>query len=142
MKALFGYDRHPIFHKDIIEMRTFYVDHPEHILIGAYNEKNELLGTIGGKTFIDRFDFMKGRYDGCKLLELGRCFIDPTLRRSGIGSILFDEFLNYCEEKSYKCIYLHTHRHLPGGFDFWIKKGFYITKEFVEEDIVHMERQV
>lgn len=122
LKDLFGYDRHPVFHKDILELEEFYIKHPRHIMFGAYNNENQLVGTIAGRTFRDNFDCIKGRYANKKVLEVGRCFIDPSLRRCGIGSVLYDAFIAYCNDQAIEVVYLHTHRHLPGGFDFGQKK--------------------
>lgn len=139
MKELFDCEINRDYHNDIIHMSDFYVKNDDHILIGAYNEKNEVVGTIAAKTFIDRFEELDGRYKDLRTVEVGRCYIETKLRRQGIGSILLDELKVFCQERSYEKIYLHTHRHLPGGFDFWDKKGFEIICEDSSNDIVHME---
>ena len=139
IKELFDSDLGPTYHTDIIEMEDFYVKNEDHILIGAYDEDMKMVGTIGAKTYIDRFEVLNGQFNGYKTVELGRCYIDTSLRRQGIGSILLEELKVFCKERDYEKIYLHTHRHLPGGFDFWSKKGFEIIYEDPVKDIVHME---
>lgn len=75
--------------------------------------------------------------------ELGRCYIREDLRRMGVGSLLLDHMVDCCRAQGYERIYLHTHRHLPGGLDFWQKKNFAITVEELEgQKSVHMERKV
>lgn len=138
MKTLFGMEKHPVFHKDVIHMKAYYVDHPEMTMLAAYDE-GDILGTIAIKAYIDRFEAIKERYKGQKVAELARCYIRPDKRRCGIGGQLFKALMSFCIEKNYDVIYLHTHRYLPGGIHFWMKHNFSIIYEDVENDIVHME---
>ncbi|MBN2897804.1 MAG: GNAT family N-acetyltransferase [Clostridia bacterium] len=139
MKVLFNMDRHLIFHKDVINLLDYYVNHPEMTMIGAFDEEESIKGTIGIKTFIDRFPEIEGRYSDVKVAELARCYIEPGMRRQGIGGMLFESLMTACRLKAFDVIYLHTHRHLPGGIHFWQKKNFKIIHEDQERDIVHME---
>lgn len=142
IRKLFNYGITPIYHNDIINMQEFYINEKRSTIIGAFDGENNLVGTIAVKQFVDRFDVIKGRYKQHTTAEIGRCYIKEDFRRQGVGSILFESIVQFCKENGYKNIYLHTHRHLPGGFDFWIKKGFFITLEDNEEEIVHMERGI
>lgn len=143
IKKLYNYDENPSYHNDIINMKEFYIDEERNSIIGAFDDGNRLIGTIAVKQYIDRIKAVKGVYNEYKTAEMGRCYIDENLRRKGIGSLLFDRVVEFCRDSKYETIYLHTHKHLPGGFDFWKKKGFLITVE--EDDIdqtVHMEKRV
>ncbi|QJW48891.1 GNAT family N-acetyltransferase [bacterium BFN5] len=72
---------------------------------------------------------------------MGRCYIDQSLRRQGLGSKLLQAAEGYCREQQFRCMYLHTHCFLPGGFQFWQKHGFQITlDEGGSDQIVHMEK--
>jgi GNAT superfamily N-acetyltransferase len=143
IKKLYNYDANPGYHQDIINMREWYINEKRNTIIGAFDKENNLVGTIAVKPFIDRFEALKGIYREDTTAELGRCYINEDLRRQGIGSMLFDSIIQFCKESDYEKIYLHTHRHLPGGFDFWKKKGFVITvEEDNEEETVHMEKSV
>lgn len=143
VKKLFNTDENPLYHNDIINMEDIYINEKRNAIIGAFDKENNLVGTIAVKHFIDRFEAIKGMYSEYKTAELGRCYIDEDLRRKGIGSLLLDSMVQFCKESEYEKIYLHTHRHLPGGFDFWIKKGFVITVEDDDEaKTVHMEKTI
>ncbi|AKL96563.1 acetyltransferase GNAT family [Clostridium aceticum] len=143
VKKLFNTDENPLYHHDIINLKEAYIDNKKNTLVGAFNESGELIGTIAVKQFVDRFKVLEGMYKEEVTAELGRCYIDESLRRKGIGSLLLEELLQFCKESGYEKVYLHTHRHLPGGFDFWTKKGFVITvEEGDQEETVHMEKEV
>ena len=143
VKKLYNSDRNPLYHNDIINMKEVYIENNRNILIGAFDEDGQLIGTIAVKQFVNRFKALNGIYKEELTAELGRCYIDENLRRKGVGSFLFDKILEFCKESGYEKIYLHTHRHLPGGFDFWRKMGFVITiEEDDEEKTVHMEKLV
>ncbi|NLY47195.1 MAG: GNAT family N-acetyltransferase [Tissierella sp.] len=143
VKKLYNSDKNPLYHNDIINMKEVYIENKKNILIGAFDEDGQLIGTIAVKQFVDRFKVLNGIYKEELTAELGRCYIDESLRRRGVGSSLFDKILEFCKESGYEKIYLHTHRHLPGGFDFWSKMGFVITvEEDDEEKTVHMEKSV
>jgi len=143
VKQMFDMDRHPIFHKDIIELDSTYIEDEDHIIFGAFTKENVLIGTIATKHFVDRFESIKGIYDESKTAEIGRCYLDANWRRKGIGSELFHKMIAFCRASRYELLYLHTHRSLPGGFDFWLKMGFEII---VEEDdaskTIHMEKKL
>lgn len=143
VKNLFNCDKNPLYHNDIINMKEIYIDDKRNTIIGAFDEENNLVGTIAVKRFVDRFVSIRRMYSEYKTAELGRCYIDKDLRRKGIGSCLLDRIVQFCKESGYEKIYLHTHKHLPGGFDFWNKKGFLITvEEDDEEKTVHMEKNI
>lgn len=143
VKKLFDTDENPLYHNDIINLKEVYIDNKKNALVGAFNESGELVGTIAVKQFVDRFKVLEGMYKEEVTAELGRCYIDENLRRKGIGSLLLEEIVQFCKGSGYEKIYLHTHRHLPGGFDFWVKKGFVITvEENDKEKTVHMEKEV
>ncbi|MCM3651792.1 GNAT family N-acetyltransferase [Metabacillus litoralis] len=76
--------------------------------------------------------------------EIVKCYIDSNYRRLGIGTILFNQALRFCNDVGYEKIYLHTHLFLPGAIPFWKAKGF---EERLAEDnpvwnTVHMDRKM
>ncbi len=139
VEVLFEKERDPKTHADIFEMMNFYFQNDEHTLIGAFDSEDHLVGTIAIKGFVDRFEVLKGRYLE-KTAEVGRCYVDMTLRRQGLGKRLLEMAKLEAVKRDYKMLYLHTHPHLPGGYDFWLKSGFKVTQ--IEEaliPVIHME---
>ncbi len=139
VESLFHIKRDKNMHRDIFELETFYLKTSGHVLLGAFDKSDKLIGTIALKTFIDRFEKLKGRYLE-KTAEVGRCYILQEHRRKGIGSKLLVEAMARAKEEGYSMLYLHTHPNLPGGYQFWEKSGF--QKTLIEEgtpDTIHME---
>ncbi|WFA09310.1 GNAT family N-acetyltransferase [Tissierella sp. Yu-01] len=143
VKDLYNFDRHPVYHKDIINMEEIYINKKRNSIMGAFTQDGSLIGTIAVKQFDNRFMVLKGMYRGELTAEVGRCYLNEDYRKKGLGSLLLDNLIKFCRENGYEKLYLHTHKHLPGGFDFWRKKGFIVTVE--EDNIeknVHMEREI
>lgn len=139
VEVLFQKERNPVMHRDIFEMSSFYFNTPKHVLIGAFDEEGNLVGTIGLKTFVDRFESFKGRYS-VNTAEVGRCYIKQDMRRRGVGTMLLSEALIQAKALGYKMLYLHTHYHLPGGYSFWLKSSFKVfCIETINIDTIHME---
>lgn len=108
---------------------------------GVFTAAGEVIGTVGICTYNDRIGLLKGRYAANTTAEVGRCYIDKGLRRQGLGSKLVKKITQFCIEQGYHVMYLHTHRFLPGGFNFWEKQGFTVTvDEGGSAEIVHMEK--
>ncbi len=143
IKKLYGYDKTPLYHNDIINMKEVYIDEPRNSIIGAFDKENNLIGTIAIRQYEDRIEAVRGIYTIDKTAELGRMYIKEELRRKGVGSLLFNKMVEFCRESEYETIYLHTHKHLPGGFDFWKKSGFIVKiEEDNEEETIHMEKSI
>lgn len=139
-KLLYNGEISPNQYQDLEQSQAKYFLPERHTLIGAFLTTGQLVGTIAVSVYNDRISCIKGRYAPHTAAEIGRCYISPELRRSGIGSQLFNAALDFALSANYKFLYLHTHKFLPGGFNFWLKNGFKITVD--EEDIhqtVHME---
>lgn len=139
VESLFDKKRDMVIHRDIFQLRDFYIEESMHILIGAFDESNKLVGTIALKGFIDRFESFKNRYN-CLTAEVGRCYISENMRRRGIGKRLFEVAIEKAREMGYEVLYLHTHLHLPGGYEFWLKSGFSVFA--IDETLpqtIHME---
>lgn len=143
VKELFDSSPNDLYHNDIFNLEKFYINKPRNTMIGAFDNDNNIIGTIAIKPYIDRFESLKGRYNDKTTTELARCYIDENFRRKGLGSALNDRLIRFCKDNGYEIIYLHTHRHLPGGLHFWLKKGFHITTEDKgEQETVHMEKYI
>ncbi|QKF82514.1 GNAT family N-acetyltransferase [Halarcobacter ebronensis] len=105
--------------------------------------KNKTIGAISICEYDNRIKALQKRYLNRNIAEVGRCYIEESFRKKGIGSKLFELAYDFAKNKEYESLYLHTQYFLPGGYQFWNKMGFYNTldeKDYLQT--VHMERKV
>lgn len=143
LKTLFAQEGQAAIADDVWGLRQTYLE-PEHCNLWAvFTPDGEVVGTAAICMYNDRIDVLKGRYELSTTAEVGRCYINARLRRKGIGSQLVKVMTEFCQEQGYQTMYLHTHRFLPGGFNFWEKQGFIITiDQGGSAEIVHMEKKL
>ncbi|EIW16668.1 GNAT family N-acetyltransferase [Pelosinus fermentans] len=143
LQDLFSHDGQSAITDDVWGLAKLYIEPARNQMWAAFSPEGAVIGTIAICEYNDRIAVLKGRYPGKTTAEIGRCYIEKTLRRQGIGSRLLKEVEAFGCEKEYETIYLHTHRFLPGGFHFWEKQGFRIVvEEQGDAQIVHMEKSV
>lgn len=143
LAEFFGQKRSAPLGKDVWALEESYIWPKRNQLFGAFSPDGEVVGTLGVIPYNGRFAELAGRYQEEKTAEIGRCYIDATLRRQGVGGRLFQEAISFCKEQDYEMMYLHTHYFLPGGFSFWKKVGFKSTVEIGGTlEMVHMERAI
>ncbi len=142
-RALYGGQISANQYRDLEQLHANYVAPPRHTLLGAFGDEGRLAGTIAISAYNNRIACIKDRYAHGEAAEVGRCYIDESLRRCGLGSRLFEAARSFAAEAGFVSLYLHTHYFLPGGFSFWRKKGFEIlVDEKDAHQTVHMERPV
>ncbi len=128
---------------DVLGLSRSYIEPMRNQMWAAFSPEGAVIGTIAICEYNDRIEVLKGRYPRQTTAEIGRCYIDKSLRRQGIGARLLETAETFCREQGYKTIYLHTHHFLPGGFNFWKKQGFRIVlDEGGSYELVHMEKDV
>lgn len=130
--------------KQLLNMEEVYLNPKDAFFAAAFNEVGDVIGTISVHRYDNRIKVLNNRYDLQKTCEISKCYIDKNYRRHGIGSLLFQEAVRFCQtEAKYETLYLHTHKFLPGGFPFWKSKGFStVMDENNETEIVHMEMKI
>lgn len=128
---------------DVLGLSRSYIEPARNQMWAAFSPEGSVIGTIAICEYNDRIEVLKGRYPRETTAEIGRCYLDKTLRRQGIGTRLLETAEVFCREQGYQTIYLHTHHFLPGGFNFWKKNGFRIVlDEGGVYELVHMEKDV
>lgn len=143
LKELFAQEGQTAITGDVWGLKQKYLEPENCNLWGAFTREGEIAGTGAICTYNDRIEVLKGRYHLPATAEVGRCYIDKALRRQGLGSELVRIMTGFCREQGYEMMYLHTHRFLPGGFNFWQKQGFKITiDQGGPGEIVHMEKDL
>lgn len=128
---------------DVRELAKTYIEPRRSNLWGIFTREGNLAGTGAVCEYNNRIQLLKGRYHLPTTAEFGRCYVDKSLRRQGMGSRLVQLMAEFAKEAGYDRVYLHTHRFLPGGFSFWSKQGFTILlEEGGQDEIVHMEKNL
>lgn len=138
----FGYRYVPEYHTDIINLEDYYIKPDKNIFLLAFLKNTDvLIGTLGIRAYDKDYGIFKGIYDAESTASIWRVFIDKKWRRNGIGSKLVSIAEEFCKNKGYKNIYLHTQKMVDGSLDFWLSKGYRITKDMKNElGTVHMEK--
>ena len=143
LKTLFFQDNQGAITDDVWGLEKMYLQPERNNLWVVFDQDGKVVGTGAICTYNDRIECMKGRYHLPEIAEIGRCYVDETIRRQGIGSEIMVAMVKFCQEKEYKKMYLHTHHFLPGGFNFWQKQGFEILIDDGHDggyETIHMEK--
>ena len=143
LKALFFQENQGAIIEDVWGLEKRYLQSERNNLWAVFDQDEKVVGTGAICTYNDRIECIKGRYYLPETAEVGRCYVDETIRRQGIGSMIMAAMVQFCQEKGYKKMYLHTHHFLPGGFNFWQKQGFEILIDDGYDggyETIHMEK--
>lgn len=142
-KKLYPKVDHNNLPKELVNFKQTYIINPLGIWFSVFLEDtHELVGTISCHEYDYRYNNLFYLDRSTKTSEVGKLYIDPLIRRQGIATRLFNALKDQAKKQGIKCFYLHTHHHLPGAREFWLKTGFKIQKEMTLEDdgqdIIHM----
>lgn len=125
---------------DMLNFERMYVEPEDASFFVAAAEDGQVIGTIGVLRYDDRIEAIRGRYHQESAAEIVRCFVGPTARRSGVGSLLFREAARFAMDAGYSKLYLHTHHFLSGAAEFWQRQGFSIFLDQRDDwETIHME---
>jgi GNAT superfamily N-acetyltransferase len=139
IKEDFGYEFNPVWHKDIVELESTYLNDRSCFYIAE--EDGKIIGTIAARPYDKSYAELSGRYTAENTLSIWRHYIRKDLRGKGIGKTLFNEVEKFVRSKYYRNLYLHTQRTIPGSLEYWLSRGFEITVEPGDEfQTVHMEK--
>lgn len=141
-ETLFPMLDHSIIPNDIRNFDDVYLNNDLGTFLQARDQSGNLLGVIGMMEYDHRFSYLD--YRGKRTVEVARLFVEPKLRRSGLGSLLFRELqIEACKAKV-EVLYLHTHPFLNGAFEYWERQGFSLVANTQEGGLttLHMERKI
>lgn len=96
-------------HADVLNLRSHYLHQPRNLLLGAWNNRQQLIATLAVCQYDDRIPALRGRYQLSSTAEICRCYVAQEYRRQGIGSQLVLLAEQFCDQQQYKTRYLHTH---------------------------------
>ena len=124
IKKEYGYGYVPEYHKDIINL-------------------DEIIATIAVRGYDKKFKEFEGLYNKEDTASIWRLYVDEKYRRLGLATKLFKLVESFSYLNSYKEIYLHTHKNLNGGLNFWKKMGFETTVDTNNDlQTVHMIKKL
>lgn len=144
IRSEYKYGYIPQYHQDIKNMENYYLSpNRNNFFIALHNETNQIIGTIGIRSYDKDFPMFKGVYHPKITASIWRVFVDKPWRRNGVASTLVGMAEEFCQKEGYKNIYLHTHKSVEGSLDFWLSKDYNIVEDTENElKTVHMEKQI
>lgn len=139
IKDDFGYEFNPVWHKDIAEMIETYFKPNSAIFF--IEQDDEVLGTIALRPYDKSYPEFRDRYNSSNTISVWRHYIKKDYRGKGLGTSLINEAEKFAKQHSFKYVYLHTQRTIPGSLEYWLAKDFQITFE-ANDDLktVHLEK--
>lgn len=140
----FGYGYVARYHQDIIDMESYYIVPDKNNFYMAINQKTgRIIGSIGIRAYDRDFEMFKDVYSPQTTASIWRVFVDRPWRRNGVASTLVKLVEDFCRQKEYEKIYLHTQKTVNGSLDFWLSKGYKIVED-TENSLktVHMEKKL
>lgn len=142
IKDNYHLDYVPEYHYDVINLHKYYIE-PEknnfYIVIDKNTDK--LIGTIGIRGY-DRKKPVKNRqYSMEDTASIYRVFIDENYRHNRIATRLLHIVEEFCKNKYYSQIYIHTQKESYGALPFWLSQDFKIVHDTMDEmGTIHMEK--
>ena len=143
IKNEFGYGYVPEWHKDIINLESYYINPSRNNFFVAFNQNEDIVATIGLRAYDKDFEEFKNRFSNKTTSSIWRLFVDKRYRRCGLASKMVNIAENFAYDAGFDDIYLHTHKTLPGALEFWRKMGFLIILDSNNNlQTVHMDKKI
>lgn len=144
IRSEYGYGYIPSWHKDIIDLNKYYIDCKKNSLFYVEDcDNGKIIATIAVRQYDKNFMEFQGLYSKESTASIWRLFVDKYYRRCGLATQLYNVVEEFCCENNFNEIYLHTHKNLEAGFNFWKKVGFNVTWDTNNElQTVHMVKNL
>ena len=133
-----SYDPDPA---DLAAFEETYIVPPNACFFIAVNEHGDIVGTGAVRPYNERFPFLREGLAEGPTCELVRFYIDENYRRIGLGAALFAKSETFAKSIGYTQGYLHTSVYLPGGYPFWLSRG-YEELHWETDQVVHMRKRL
>ena len=80
-------------------------------------------------------------FSGSEEASIYRVFVEKKYRHQKIATKLIQKVEEFCKNKNYREIYLHTQRPSYGALPFWLNQEFKIVEDTGDEmGTIHMEK--
>ena len=128
IRSEYGYGYIPSWHKDIVDLNKYYIDcRKNNLFFVENNDDGRIIASMAIRQYDKDFPEFRDIYSRETTASIWRSFV-------------VEEF---CYEKDFHEIYLHTQKNLVAGFNFWKKVGFQVTLDTNNElKTVHMVKNL
>ena len=130
------------YHYDIVDLEKYYID-PENsnIYLAIDTNKQQVIASCAIRNYDRDYKVKNRTYSKDDTASIHRMFVHPDYRHQKIGSKLIKCLEEFCIEKQYNQLYLHTYESSYGALSFWLYNNFKITYHTHDEDgTIHMEK--
>lgn len=141
-QLLFPMLDHSTVPRDLTAFKETYLTNSQGCFLQARDQKGSILGVIGMLTYDQRFDYLQ--YKDYATVEVVRLYIEPSYRRKGLATQLFEVLVHQAVAKGIERLYLHTHPFLTGALEYWEKQGFELVTTSIDGGFttLHMNRSL
>jgi len=142
IKENYNLDYVPSYHYDIKNLYKYYIEPPENnFYIVIDKESNKLIGTSGIRSYDKNYNLNNRKYNKNDTATLYRLFVEKDYRHNKIATQMINIIENFCKNKGYKEIYLHTQKNSYGALPFWLKQNYNIIYDTLNNlGTIHMEK--
>ncbi|AWX32882.1 GNAT family N-acetyltransferase [Methanosphaera sp. BMS] len=142
IKESYGLDYVPEYHFDVIDLKNYYINPSKNNLFMVIDkDNNQLIATAAVRGY-DRNDNIKNRnYNLNSTASIYRLFVKKEYRHNKIATRLLRKIEDFCREKEYNEIYLHTQKDSYGALAFWLHQEYEIVDDTHDSmGTIHMEK--
>ncbi|WP_455645413.1 GNAT family N-acetyltransferase [Methanosphaera sp.] len=144
IKLCYNLDYVPEYHYDIINIEEYYIKPEKNTFyLSIDTDTNTLIGTSAIRAYDKNYNIKNRNYTKETTASLYRVFVNPQYRRCKIATNLLKKIENFCINKNYNEIYLHTQKDSCGALPFWLNNQYMITEKTNDSmGTIHMEKNL
>ncbi|RAP52500.1 MAG: GNAT family N-acetyltransferase [Methanosphaera sp. rholeuAM270] len=142
IKESYDLDYVPEYHYDIKDLNKYYITpNKNNFFVALDADTDSVIGTCAIRGY-DRKDQIKNRnYTIENTASIYRLFVEKRYRHNKIATKLVQKIEEFCKEKEYNEIYLHTQKGSYGALPFWLSQKYQIVDDTKDSmGTVHMEK--
>lgn len=142
IKESYNLDYVPKYHYDIKNLSKYYIQPlKNNFYICVDKDNDKLIGSSGIRGYDKSYDIKNRTYNEEKTASLYRLFVDKEYRHNKIATKMLQKVENFCKNKGYNEIYLHTQKDSYGALPFWLNQNYDIVHNtFDALGTIHMEK--
>ncbi len=142
IKESYDLDYVPEYHYDIIDLSKYYLKpQKNNFYIAIDTDTHKIIGTSGIRSYDRKYPIKNRNYSKYTTASIYRLFVEKKYRHQKIATKLIQKIEEFCKNKNYREIYLHTQRPSYGALPFWLSQEFKIVDDTKDEmGTIHMEK--